>query len=56
MVRSKTKTRGARKVKRKPTRKGSKNCESETIRKKRLKKNLNWLKRTSGIKFNVEYF
>ncbi len=41
---------------RKPTLKGSKNCETETIRKNRLKKNLNWLNRTSGIKFNVEYF
>jgi len=56
MVRTRTKTRGAKNVKRKPTRSGSKNCDSETIRKNKLKKNLNWLKRTTGMKFSVEYF
>jgi hypothetical protein len=56
MVSKRTKTNGARKVKRKPTLRASKNWEIETIRKKRLKKNLNWLKRTKGMKFIVVYF
>ncbi len=56
MVNRSTKTKGARKVKRKPTRRVSKNWEMETIRKNRLKKNLNWLNKTNGMKFQIVYF
>ena len=56
MVSTRTKMRGARKVKRKPTRKGSMNWEREMRRKNKLKKNLNWLKRTTGMKLSIEYF
>lgn len=56
IVSSSTNTKGARKVKRKPTLRDSKNWEMDTQRKKRLKKNLNWLKRTRGMKFRRLYF
>jgi hypothetical protein len=56
MVRIRTKIRGAKKVNKKPTRRDSKNYETEMPKKKMLKKNLNWLKRTSGMKVKTEYF
>jgi hypothetical protein len=56
MVSKRTKIKGAKKVNRKPTRSGSKNCETEIPKKKMLKKNLNWLIKTSGRKEKIEYF
>ena len=56
MVKRSTKIKGAKKVNRKPTRRDSKNCDSEIPKKKMLKKNLNWLNRTRGMKENIEYF
>lgn len=69
MVTIMTNTRGATYVKRNPvnnqTRKiqnnlptlnGGKNWEIAITRKNKLKKNLNWLMRTTGIKVMIEYF
>jgi hypothetical protein len=56
IVKRSTKIKGAKNVKRKPTRRDSKNYESEIPKKKMLKKNLNWLNRTRGMNDNTEYF
>lgn len=56
IVSMRTKHKGAKKVNRNPTLNGSMNWDNETIRKNKLKKNLNWLNRTTGTKLNRVYF
>ena len=56
MVIATTNTSGATKEIRKPTLSASIICERATSKKNKLKKNLNWLKRTKGTKVHTEYF
>ena len=50
MVTASTKRRGATKEMKKPTRRAGIICDTATQRKNKLKKYLNWLKRTTGRK------
>ena len=50
IVTANTKTRGATKEIKKPTRRAGMICERAISKKNKLKKYLNWLKRTTGIK------
>lgn len=51
----KTTTKGATYVNMKPTLRGGTNWDRAIRRKKRLKKNLNWLNSTTGIRVQILY-
>ena len=56
MVTNSTKANGATYVNRNPTLRNGMNCERAMQRKKKLKKNLNWLISTTGMNVTMLYF